>query len=74
MTLEKLQRVMWRLRKTNPGIKKPSYVELEKAIMHECGTHKVTYYSTRRALTTLGWIKSITPKRFEITDKDLSDT
>jgi len=74
MTIESLRRVMWRVRKNAPDVKRPSYTILERAIMMECGTHRQTYHMNRKALITLGWIKSFRPKRFEITNKDLEES
>ena len=74
MVISKLQRVMWRLRKNNPGERHPSTNELRRAIMYECGVSKVTYYSNKEALTRLGWIKGYNSVRVTLTDKDLTDS
>lgn len=73
MTIEKLQRVMWRLRKTNPGVQKPTNQELRKAIMWEVGTDPRTYTKTKKSLIQLGWIKTNGNKRIRITDRDLTE-
>lgn len=74
MTIESLKRVMWRVRKRNPDVKRPTNHDLRIAIMHECGTHPQTYRTNRKALINLGWIRSFNSKRFELTDKDLTET
>lgn len=73
LTILKLKRVMWRVRKYSPDVKRPSYAILERAIMYECGTSRFTYHANRKALIKLGWIKSFSPKRFEVTNLDLED-
>lgn len=74
MTVEALQRVMWRLRRLNPNNDKPTWLQLKRAIMHECGVHIMTYQSNRRALLALGWIKVYNGKRLKLTGVDLTDT
>ena len=73
MTIEKLERVMWRLRKNNPNIETPTCIELKKAIMQEIGTDPRTYNTNRRALTRLRWIKAYGRTRVQITNRDLTD-
>jgi len=76
MSVEKLERVMWRLRKRHPGDPCPTWMQLKVCIMYECGTDDRTYYMNRKALITLGWIKSNphTKSRLLITDKDLEES
>ena len=74
MSVEKLERVLWRLRKRNPGVDKPSYLELRRAIMLECGTCEATYKSNKRALKFLGWIAAYNSKRCKLTNKDLNES
>ena len=71
MSIQALERVMWRLRKRNPNNDRPKWIELRRAIMYECGTDPTTYRSNRRALIQLGWIKTYTGKRLKLTDKDI---
>ena len=74
MTIEKLERVMWRLREQN---KDKTYVHnsaLQTAIMYEIGIDIRTYKSTRKALIKLGWIKTRGKTKVEITDKDLKQS
>ena len=73
MTIEKLERVMWRVRKDNPNTNIIRNRALELAIMQEIGINKRTYKDNRRALTTLGWIRSHTKTKIELTNKDLTD-
>ena len=76
MTIAKLERVLWRLRRTK-GTKdtdlhtKYLNSDLRRAVMYECGTHPVTYTRTRKALMTLGWIESWGNHRIILTDEDL---
>jgi hypothetical protein len=72
MTIEKLKRVMWRLRKL--GLDHPSYNDLEVVIMQECGTCKATFTRNKRALFKLGYCVRYTKKRFSLSDKDLTDS
>jgi len=71
MSVEKLERVLWRVRKTHPNSKIISNNNLRRAIMYECGTDPVTYRNNRRALVVLGWIKKYNTGSIELTDKDL---
>ena len=72
MTVEKLARVLWRLRKNNPGNDMPTWLELKRAIMYECGTDPRTYIFNRNALKNLGWIKVYNGKRLRLTNDDLT--
>lgn len=74
MSIEKLQRVLWRLRKRNKGITNIANYELRRAIMFECGTHPFTYRTTRKALLILKWIKSHKKHYFILTGNDLNET
>lgn len=71
MSIEKLERVLWRLRSRHPGKKYVKRNDLEIAIMYECGTDQSTYKRNRRALIKLGWIIS-RGKEIELTGKDLT--
>ena len=73
MTIEKLERVMWRLRKNNPDTDYPTTTQLRIAIIKEIGTDVRTYYVNKKALTLLGWIKAHGKKRIRITNKDLTE-
>lgn len=76
MTLERLKRVMWRLRKTNTAEATPTKVknyDLRRAIIMECGTSPITYTRNRKALMILGWIKTINNKWITLTGKDMTD-
>ena len=74
MTVENLQRVLWRLRKKLPNTEHPmpSNAELRRAIMHECGTDPATYRNNRKALLLLHWIRIHNKKRIILTNKDLT--
>lgn len=73
MSVEKLERVLWRIRKRNPNNPNPSNLELKRAIMIEIGTDMRTYYSNRKALIGLNWIRSKGTGRITLTDKDLTE-
>lgn len=72
MTIEKLERVMWRVRKRNPNTLTITNLELKRAIMYECGTSPITYKHNRKALKDLGWIKKYNTKKIRLTNKDIS--
>jgi len=57
LTVEKLERVMWRLRARNKSALSVSIAELRRAIMYECGTDPTTYRNNKSALVRLGWIR-----------------
>lgn len=72
MSVEKLERVMWRLRKRHPNKVKLTIPQLRLAIMHECGTDPYTYKVNKAALVRLGWIKSLGRTRVALTGKDIT--
>jgi hypothetical protein len=71
MSVERLERVLWRLRKRNPGKTEIKLLELERAIMYECGTDPKTYRHNKAALVKLGWITS-QGKMIRLTGKDIT--
>jgi len=71
MTVEKLERVLWRVRKRNPDKKEIKLIELQRAIMYECGTDPKTIRHNKAALVRLGWITSH-KKLIRLTDKDIT--
>lgn len=73
MSISSLERVMWRIRARNKGKVYITNHELKRAIMYECGTDSRTYYQNRKALITLGWLRS-RKNYVELTDVDLTDT
>ena len=73
MSIEKLKRVLWRLRERNPGIIHPTNLELQRAIILEIGTDIRTYKKNRQILIKLGWIKFYSTKHITLTDKDLTE-
>jgi hypothetical protein len=73
MTIQKLERVLRRIRAENPGKVKVSNQILRRAIMHEIGTDARTVRDNRKALKDLGWIKC-EKSRFRLTGKDLTDS
>lgn len=72
MSVERLERVMWRLRKRNPNNLKITINELQRAIMYECGTDPRTYSNNKRSLIRLGWIRSRGPRHVWLTGNDLT--
>ena len=72
MTVEKLERVLWRLRKRKPGVNRFTNHELRRAIMYECGTDPHTYKYNRKALRDLGWIRNHGKKWIHLTGADLT--
>lgn len=74
MTIEKLQRVMERLRISKPWSAIPTNHELRKAVIYEIGYDVRTYKHIRKALIALGWIKHHNKSRVQITGRDLTDT
>lgn len=73
--MERLERVLWRLRRSLPGRQRFTWKELRKAIIYECGTDDRTYYNNVKALRTLGWIRSAKghKNKLILTDKDLEE-
>lgn len=72
MPIERLERVMWRLRKNNPDNDKPSNAELRRAVIVECGYCMRTYSELRKALIDIGWIRAYNRKRIRLTNKDIT--
>lgn len=79
MTVDKLQRTMWRLRDQHPNAarndpqnhpKIPNN-DLKKAIILEVGHDPRTYKAIRKALITLGWLKTWGKYNVIMTGKDL---
>ena len=73
MSIEKLQRVLWRLRKRNKEANKIANYELRRAIMYECGTHIQTYRENRRSLIILKWIVPYKKHYIKLTNIDLNE-
>lgn len=72
MTIDTLERVMWRLRSKNKGKAVYTDEELHRAIMVECGTCDRTFASNKKSLKKLGWITIEKDGDVFLTDKDLS--
>ena len=72
MTIEKMERVMWRIRARNKGKTEIFISELRRAVMYEIGTDVRTYNKTKTALKRLGWIKKKGPQRVILTGNDLT--
>lgn len=73
MSIHKLERVLWRLRKRNKGQDRLTWAELERAVLYEIGTDRRTYLNAKRALLKLGWIKPHGRQQFEMTGDDLNN-
>ena len=76
MTIEKLERVMWRVRKYEPNNKHPYRSTYRRAIMFECGTSPATIKNNIKALKELKWIKQYGPsrQRYTLTNNDLNES
>ena len=77
MTINNLERVMWRLRKlaVQKKYKNPNHAsnfDLRRAIMFECGTNPRTICVNRKALIELGWIKTVGTSFIRLTNADIS--
>lgn len=73
MTIEKLKRIMWRIRSRNKDKVYITRHEVEKAIFLEAGIWPETVRYNRQALIKLGWLKT-RKQKYEITDKDLTES
>ena len=71
MSIHKLERVLWRLRRRCPNDDTPPLIELQRAVMYEIGTDPVTWQRNLKALKKLGWVKLFRGKRIKLTNKDL---
>jgi hypothetical protein len=71
MSVEKLERVMWRLRSRNPGKTVIDSVELRRCIMLEIGTDPRTYYANKKSLILLKWLKRKGTRALELTNEDI---
>ena len=71
MTINSLERVMWRIRAKVKDRLLITPTELKRAILVECGTRPQAYYNNRQAMIALGWIKT-KKKKYIITNKDLN--
>ena len=72
MSIQKLKRVMLRLRAQFPDADRVKRDDLKRAIMIECGTSPMTYYNNMKAMVKLGWIRRINTM-FRFTGKDLTE-
>jgi len=73
MTIEKLQRSVWRLRRGNLERKTFRKVEVEEAVMLEFNTtRRRTVIEKIKAMVRLGWIDR-NKKRFILTDKGIKN-
>ena len=71
MTIQTLQRVLWRVRTKCPNRIKITNLELKRAIMIECGTSYETWIRNRKSLLELGWIKIDKTKCITLTGSDI---
>ena len=72
MSVEKLERVLWRIRKNHKDKLRIHKNELRKAIMLEIGTSAACYQQNRAALIKLEWIKTYKKNYIELTNNDLN--
>lgn len=73
MSVEKLQRVMWRLRSRNNSDLKIPVTELQRCVMLEIGTDPRTYVITKNALIRLQWIRTRKNRHIWLTGKDVCE-
>ncbi len=71
MTVEKLERVMWRVRKQHPNTNMIPYNSMRLAIMKEIGVCQRTIQNNIKALKRLGWIKVHSRHKYLLTNEDL---
>lgn len=69
MSIEKLKRVLWRIREWKMADDFHDKM-LRRAIMLECGTFHSTISANRARLMELGMIKRIQCKHFKIVDEN----
>ena len=74
MSIEKLERVMWRLRKGLDPAYNPTRAKLDICIMKECGTSPSTLKANKAALKKLGWIKFQKGASITITGADINES
>ena len=77
MTIDKLKRVMQRVRydqskKGNPAPEKITRADMRRAVIIEAGFSRATYYNVTNALVAVGWIRRRTTQIF-LTGKDLTE-
>lgn len=72
MSIEKLKRVLQRVRERNPGKVRIPRAEFERCILVECGTSPATYRNNMIPLVKLGWVKR-QKNTIVITGKDITD-
>jgi hypothetical protein len=72
MAIEKLERVMWRIRTRNPNKNQISNDELWRCIIYECGYTEATRWRVRTALIKLGWLTKWKTRSVRLTNKDLT--
>ena len=73
MSIQRLERVMWRLRALNKGASKANRDDLRLCIMKEIGTSPTCVKENIRALKALKWIEMGRGKFLTLTGKDISD-
>ena len=73
MSIEKLERVMWRLRAMTKSQRQPTRGELRIAIMKEVGTSPTCITENIRALKALKWIVMRKGTSLRLTGLDLNE-
>ena len=71
MSINKLERVLWRLRRLVGDRVVIKNNELRRCIMYEIGTDPETYRKNRLALKHMGWLVARDNKTVRLTNKDL---
>lgn len=72
MTIQRLERVMWRIRKRYPQKARLTNENLEYCILLECGTDPKTVRVNRMNLIKLGWLEISKEGDIILTNKDIS--
>jgi len=72
MPMNKLERVLWRIRKQHPAADTVTNDQLKRAIYEEIGTDPRTYKANRHAMIVLGWIRSEGRKKIRLTGRDIT--
>ena len=75
MSVERLERVMWRIRAKVGSHPKPIDREIViDAIMRECGTDDRTIYMNTKALRRLKWLRSHGKRKYVLTGVDIEES
>lgn len=71
--LDRLKRVMWRVRSENPKEERLTWDKLKIAVIKECGYSPGNYFNVKKALLKIGWITRHRKQKFNLTGKDITE-